>query len=134
VSAAGLIGREQAAVGLVDEVRVAPLSAVLNADPEQVVLEGAWPASCEFLLPEAAEGLRPGGFSAFSLDREARSLASVVVGVLVAEAVGGEVACVVIGVGCGLWGAFIRPGVVLRGDRVLVDEAAEPVVHADRRR
>jgi hypothetical protein len=31
-----------------------------------------------------------------------------------------------------LWGAFIRPGVVLRGDRVLVDEAAEPVVHADR--
>jgi hypothetical protein len=32
----------------------------------------------------------------------------------------------------GLWGAFTRPGVVLRGDRVLVDEAAEPVVHADR--
>ena len=34
----------------------------------------------------------------------------------------------------GLWGAFTRPGVVLRGDRVLVDEAAEPVVHADRGR
>ena len=33
-----------------------------------------------------------------------------------------------------LWGAFIRSGMVLGGDRVLVDEAAEPVVSADRGR
>jgi hypothetical protein len=32
----------------------------------------------------------------------------------------------------GLWGAFIRSGMVLGGDAVLVDEAAEPVVPADR--
>ncbi len=33
-----------------------------------------------------------------------------------------------------VWGAYIRSGVVLRGDRVLVDEAAEPVASADRSR
>ncbi len=33
-----------------------------------------------------------------------------------------------------LWGAFIRSGLVLGGYRVLVDEAAEPVVSADRGR
>ena len=31
-----------------------------------------------------------------------------------------------------LWGAFIRSGMVLGGDAVLVDESAEPVVSADR--
>ena len=31
-----------------------------------------------------------------------------------------------------VWGAYIRSGVVLRGDRVFVDEAAKPVVPADR--
>jgi hypothetical protein len=35
-------------------------------------------------------------------------------------------------VGCCLWGVFIRSGTVLGGDAVLVDEAAEPVVPADR--
>jgi hypothetical protein len=34
--------------------------------------------------------------------------------------------------GAYLWGAFIRSGLVLRSCRVLVDEAAEPVVSADR--
>jgi len=32
----------------------------------------------------------------------------------------------------GVWGVFIRSGIVLGGDRVLVDEAAEPVVSVDR--
>jgi hypothetical protein len=32
----------------------------------------------------------------------------------------------------GLWGAFIRSGVVLGGDGVFVDEAAEAVLSADR--
>jgi hypothetical protein len=32
-----------------------------------------------------------------------------------------------------VWGAFIRSGMVLGGDAVLVDESAEPVVPADRR-
>jgi hypothetical protein len=31
-----------------------------------------------------------------------------------------------------LWGAFIRSGMVLGGDAVLVDESAEPLVPADR--
>jgi hypothetical protein len=34
----------------------------------------------------------------------------------------------------GLWGAFVRSGVALCGYRILVDEAAEPVVSADRGR
>jgi hypothetical protein len=36
--------------------------------------------------------------------------------------------------GSSLWGAFMRSGMVLGGDRILVDEAAEPVVSADRGR